>query len=191
MDLFDSMDKIAPILVFLLWIIISIFSQSKKNSQKKSRTQNSSTNSIPQYRKPAQTTTTSPYKEPQKGQQQTSPFEDLKRKLETIFNESLPADEEVVNTDEERQYKKTSTKQLPPDIPVEPESVSAEETLPDQMRFAKKKWYSHETSDAYSQAGTSIGQTPPAIVLSIEKLREGFILSEIIAQPVSLRDDRW
>ncbi|MBN1599973.1 MAG: hypothetical protein JW915_00120 [Chitinispirillaceae bacterium] len=185
MDLFDLLEKIAPVLVFLFWIMISIFSQSRKTRQKKSREAASSTNANSQYKKPDYTSGRSPY-ETTKKQSQKPTFEDLKKKLETIFNESLPQ----IDEDDESTIKETNT-QPPAPMIVKPEITSEESTKPELLQKVVKKWYSHGDFNAYDQPESTSGQTSLKIDLSIEKIREGFILSEIIAPPIALRDDRW
>lgn len=185
MDLFDLLEKIAPVLVFLFWIMISIFSQSRKTRQKKSRESAPSTNASSQYKKPDYTSGRSPY-ETTKKQSQNPTFEDLKRKLETIFNESLPQ----IDVDDESTLEETDT-QPPAPMSAEPEVTSMESTKKERSQKVVKKWYSNEGFNAYDQPESTSGRTSVKLNLSIEKIREGFILSEIIAPPVALRDDQW
>lgn len=185
MDLFDLLEKIAPVLVFLFWIMITIFSQSRKIRQKKSREAAPSTNANSQYKKPNYTSDRSPYGATKKRSQNPA-FEDLKRKLETIFNESLPQ----IDEDDESTLEETDAQ---PSVPmsVASEINSMERTKKERSQTVVKKWYSNEGFNAYDRPESTSGKTSMKLDLSIEKIREGFILSEIIAPPVALRDDRW
>jgi hypothetical protein len=66
-----------------------------------------------------------------------------------------------------------------------------EEAAPVFVKNDKKKWNSDDGINAYTQEAESSVQKPVTIDLSIEKIREGIILSEILAPPVSLRQDTF
>jgi hypothetical protein len=177
MDLFDSLDKIIPILVFFFWVIVSIFAQSQRKKKKQ------------EQRVPGSSGTSFEYRKPEKSSQPKPTFEDLKKKLETIFRESLPGIPEPEQTKEEMRYEDTSTvSQERIDQPRPEGSISSEESVSQQPRFEKKKWYGVEPELIYD-ADDSPGKTAFTLDLSIEKIREGIILSEILAPPVSLRDN--
>jgi hypothetical protein len=179
MDLFDSLDKIVPILVFIFWLIVSIFTQSQKKKKKQAQ------------RVPGTSETGFEYRKPEKSSQSKPTFDDLKKKLETIFSESLPDNQVPEQDEEEMRYEDTSTvKQERIDQQVPETTLSLEEPVSPQPRFEKKKWYGTEAGSAYSTDDTS-NQTLPTLDLSIEKIREGIILSEILAPPVSLRDNAY
>lgn len=179
MDLFDSLDKIVPILVFIFWVIISIFTQSQKQKKKQAQ------------RVPGSTGTGNEYRKPEQRSQPKPTFDDLKKKLETIFSESLPGNQEPEPDEEEMRYEDTSTvKQESSDQPKPEVSILSEEAVAYQPRFEKKKWYGNDTNSAYSLDASS-KQAVPTLDLSIEKIREGIILSEILAPPVSLREDAY
>ncbi|HEX2958584.1 MAG TPA: hypothetical protein VHO70_17240 [Chitinispirillaceae bacterium] len=179
MDLFDSIDKIAPILVFIFWVIVSIFSQSQKKKKKQ------------EQRVPGSSGTGLEYRKPEKSSQPKPTFNDLKKKLETIFSESLPSNQEPEQYEEEMRNEDTSTvKQERNDLPQPDGPLSSEESVSQQPRFEKKKWYGTDASSAYNTDTTS-NKTRPTLDLSIEKIREGIILSEILAPPVSLRDNAY
>jgi hypothetical protein len=177
MDLFDSLDKIVPILVFIFWVIISIFTQSQKQKRKQAQ------------RVPGSSGTGNEYRKPEKSSQPKPTFDDLKKKLETIFSESLPGNQEPELDEEEMRYEDTSSvKQEHIDQPQLEAPLPSEESAPYQARFEKKKWYGTDASSVYSTDIAS-NQTAPALDLSLDKIREGIILSEILAPPVSLRDN--
>lgn len=177
MDLFDSFDKIVPILVFIFWVIVSIFTQSQKKKRKQ------------EQRVPAPSGTGIEYRRQTKSSQPKPTFDDLKKKLETIFSESLPGEQEPEVEDEEMRYEDTtSVKQERIDQQHPEPTLSLEESAPQQPRFEKKKWYGTDANSVYS-TDVSSHQALPTIDLSVEKIREGIILSEILAPPVSLRDN--
>jgi hypothetical protein len=177
MDLFDSLDKIIPILVFFFWVIVSIFAQNQRKKKKQ------------EQHAPGSSGTGFEQRKTEKSSQPKPTFEDLKKKLETIFSESLPGIPEPEQTKEEMRYEDTSTaSQERVDQPQSEVSISSEESVSQQPRFEKKKWYGVEPGSIYD-ADVSPGPTVFMLDLSIEKIREGIILSEILAPPVSLRDN--
>ncbi len=178
MDLFDSLDKIIPVLVFIFWVIVSIFTQNQRKKKKQQQRVPGSSGTGPEYRKPEQTVQPKPT------------FDDLKKKLETIFSESLPENTEPEQDEEGMRYEDTGTEKQERTDQQQPEaSISLEESLSQQPRFEKKKWYGNEANSAYSIEASE--QVAPTLDLSIEKIREGIILSEILAPPVSLRDNAY
>jgi hypothetical protein len=193
MDLLDSLDKIIPVLVFFFWVIISIFSQSKNKKRTQKTNQNPSTPKT-QYRRPVSSAPPSPYEKPETTKEEKSPtFDDLKKKLETIFSESLPGDyePEEYKNEEKQQSDTVSTEKQTISETTQQETSVVEVAAPLSVKNEKKKWNSDDGINAYTQEAESSAQKPVIIDLSIEKIREGIILSEILAPPVSLRQDTF
>lgn len=166
--------KFFPILIFLVWVLISVFANARKKGP--------TGRPIPPSERPTYGESQNQQQNGESGNSQIS--NDLKRTLETIFGESSPTE-----------YKAPQP---------EPEQTMKRESEPIEMKTSKEAAILEEQATiqrAFSEAEQKVKQLPVAIpfqlhddedernefVVSYEELRKGFIWSEILAPPVAMR----
>jgi hypothetical protein len=162
--------KFFPILIFLVWVLISVFANARKKGP--------TGKPMPPSERPT-------YGESQNRQESGNSqiSDDLKRTLETIFGESKPVEAKVPQPEPEPLKRENE----PDEMQTSRESAILEEQAAIQRAFSEVEqkvkeipvstpFQLHETEDEESE-----------FVVSREELRKGFIWSEILAPPVAMR----
>jgi hypothetical protein len=173
-DIFNLIEKIFPVIIFIFWVIVSVIASARKSKQRKqpSQTASQGTTSLEHKRD-----SDSSSDQDRTASSQTSRADDLKQKLESIFGDLTyeeSAEEKKEPTTAENSVEKAPVESVP--LLVKSNSV------PRNYRTAHRSITIEEplTDDVTSDIVTEI---------SVSELRKAFIWSEIIAPPVALRKD--
>ena len=172
-DITKLIGKFFPILIFLVWVLITVFANARKKGPTGTQ--------MPPAERPTYGDRQNPSQGEERGESQIS--DDLKRTLETIFGESSPSEYRVPQPEPEPNKRENE--------PVEVQTSKESAILEEQAAIQR----------AFSEAEQTVKQTPVAVPLQIdetedeehgflvshEELRKGIIWSEIIAPPVSMR----
>lgn len=159
--IFSLIETLFPILIFLFWLVITFFANTKKR------------NPVPNTNKSQENS----HEQTQK-RKEISLGEELKRSLETIFGEmgnetkkSLPKVEKSKENEKENKF-------------VEKNIIEDQD-----YQILKEKASDNEQKEFENAYGPYNDNKIP-INLSHKDLRKAVILSEIIAPPVSIRNER-
>lgn len=174
-DLIKSIEKVIPILIFLVWMLIALFANSRKRGP--------TGKPLPPSERPT-------YREsqnlPQKTEEENTQIGDeLRRTLETIFGESTTREKKVPEPQPEAESIESES--------VE-ESESQEASILEEQAAIRREFEAVQKKASNIAAMTAPLQ--PAMEetdestfsVTHDELRKGIILAEIIAPPVSLRN---
>lgn len=186
-DLIRLIEKLFPVLIFLIWIFITVVANSRKKGPLGKP--------IPPAERPSYGESQTPKKTDESGSPQIS--DDLKRTLETIFGESRSTEEEIPDSERYEQYEETEPELNPEPVKKNGESLeiqnSRESSVLEEQAEIQRKFKEIEKSSAQavpvvpSMQPIEEGYDSSELILSHDELRKGIIWAEIIGPPVSMR----
>ncbi len=151
----NLMEILIPIIFFIIWTLSSVSATKKK----KQKTAPPERGPYPQSQYPQESVPPPPV---------SSPAEDLKRTLETIFSEMAGEKPEAVEPQQPEE-------KIPPQ-PTEPPPVQVSKPVVREITPSPKTAFD-----------TSVPQEEVSFSLSNQELRKAIILMEILSPPVSMR----
>jgi len=174
-DITKLIGKFFPILIFLFWVLVTVFANARKKGP--------TGKPMPPAQRPSYGDRQNQPQKEESGNSQIS--EDLKRTLETIFGESSPVEEKIPQQENEPVNKEPE----PDEMQTSKESAILEEQAALQKAFSEVQQKVENISvSAPMQAYESEKvEEDSELVLSHQELRKGIILSEILAPPVTMR----
>lgn len=172
---------LSPLLIFLVWLIISALANSKKKQPAQNPSQR-----IPL---PSESSDSSP-KETGK---QTGYSEEIRKTLETVFGEYTGKPEQETETKDTETYESTKS----PETTEEP--VSYERPLPQSSKeevqattVSEVKTYPSVILEQKTESASPVDQTVEkersTSILSHDDLRKAILWSEILSPPLALRE---
>lgn len=176
-DIIKTLEKLFPILIFLIWVLFSVLANAKKRGP---------------AGKPVPRADERPSYDNDKYRQQESDekpqiSDDLRRTLETIFGESPVQVEEKVP---EREPEPSSVEKYESEKSEEPSVIATQMEIQRAYEEAQRKLASLNETHLEPQLSSnfdneqSIGDE---LTISHDEVRKGFIWSEILGPPVSMR----
>lgn len=196
-------DSLMPILIFIIWIVISFFSNAKKKkirqAQQRMKRPVPETHHAPESAARPDTMT-------QNEEKRAPLYDEIRRELETVLTgkqpdggtakESQPEESEFTletHEVEEQSYEMpapVARKIEPPNIPVFPSTVpfnAYSQTVP---QAESEGIESSAITDVFSKdhQEKSAAQLAEQLIVVREEVRKGFVWSEILAAPIALRD---
>jgi hypothetical protein len=184
----DSLGGVLPILIFVVWVVVSIIASGKKKREAQ--------NPFPRpHRHPSETSS----------HESTPPVGgDLRRTLENIFGE-LPDnaserhleeydreeyDRDVIEHDTHTHDTHTVETKESLDSVAHSEQLEMQRIYERALQAAEEKKQSIDDSSAYSQTNQYDGMSTDddLYFLNQDNLRTGIIWSEVLGKPVAMRD---
>lgn len=195
-DLFNIIEKIFPILIFIFWIVISIIAGNRKKLKRQPAPPPQSTSiktNPPRQRQESQQTTLMHEREKNSVSlpKHIQVADDLKRKLESVFGE-LTFNSETNNEEYASSTQKKASyipEAVAENVPLETVPLETHRNLRDRNRAENKKADDLIQQSIYGEAVYEPSRMESELNISIEGLRNAVIWSEIIAPPLSLRNE--
>ena len=177
MDIVKGMENILPILIFVIWIIVSLAAGSKKRKN----------SPRPQQPQTERTTYSSQDTQAQTDSDSSQISDELRKTLETIFNDKEPVEEKTPQSEPEPSYQdsesieqKTATDYS--DLLEEQDALQARFDELQNRKSSVAEVTAPQMSPVYNEDDTS-----GDFSVSQDELRKGVLWSEILAKPVSMR----
>ena len=183
-----------PLLIFIIWLAISIVSGSKakKKKQRDFMERQRRTSSAPAP-EPAVSRKREPDLDGSDEEKQPGAMDEIRRELETILTGGRPKRAEPLPEAKKEFARQPDTAKTPSH-----EAVSLEVKPSQEWKFADAKIYSIAAADEPSIADSAITDEKPggtersAVAVSfdsIDEARKGFVWAEIYGKPKALRVD--
>lgn len=192
-------DSLMPIVIFVIWIVISYFSNAQKKKKKLEQIRQKQKRQVPVYHAPE--TAHSPGTMTQNEEKRTPLFDAVRHEFEVIPSKQQTKEKTVPSQLEESDFS-LETKDVEEqsyEIPA-PVSLKSEPPKVPQLPLTTPfNAYSLAVplSESYGIASTAITdvfskdqqeKSAEQLIVEREEVRKGVIWSEILAAPVALRD---
>ncbi len=184
-DLIRLIEKLFPVLIFLIWIFFTVVANSRKKGPLGKP--------IPPAERPTYGESQAPQKTDESGSSQIG--DDLRRTLETIFGENRSMEKETPDSERYEQHEESEPKAEP--VKKDSESVevqtSRESAMLEEQAEIQRKFDSIQKSSTQAVPVAPLMQPieeiyeSTEITISRDELRKGIIWAEIIGPPVSMR----
>jgi hypothetical protein len=196
----SSGDSLMPIIIFVIWIAISFFTNARKKKKKLEQQARLKTREV--YRAPEPVSAPAAPEMMTQNQEKRSPvYEEIRKQLETVLSkeqapgqaaEPEPIEESGFSLESKEVEEQSYETQMPPEIAP---SVNVPQPVAVSAAFASNVYDQTDAGNIDSSPITDIfsAESPEKnaaqLTVTHEETRNGIVWSEILALPKALRED--